>query len=184
VIACCQSERVYRRLIWLFVSVLVMVMALTWVFLSMRAVMDIGGTCASGGPYEIATPCPDNVGIFMAVGIPLMIVCALGGTALAVGYGAPDLLLPMWWLLFGSLGWNFLEYGLLDGELVWGWIICGVLFEAMALPALWFQLPWGHDGPAQLNPHPKKNQARWLLSYLLLGIVGAVLGLVTFAAVT
>ena len=31
---------------------------LTVLFLCMRSVMDIGGSCASGGPYEIANPCP------------------------------------------------------------------------------------------------------------------------------
>ena len=87
----------------------------------------------------------------------------------------------MWWLLFGSLGWNFLEYGLFSGDVMWGWVVCGVLFEAMALPALWFQLPWGHDGPPQLNPHPE-GQGRWLAGYAVLGVAGAALGWVTFYA--
>lgn len=171
----------FRRVSVLFASVLVMATALTWVFLSMRAVMDIGGSCASGGPYEIATPCPDNVAVLMTIGIPLMLVCAFAGTFVGVGLGAPDLLIPMWWLLFGSLGWNFLEYGLFSGDVVWGWVVCGVLFEAMALPALWFQLPVGHDGPPQLNPHPE-GQGRWLAAYAVLGVAGAALGWVTFHA--
>lgn len=102
----------------------------------MRAVMGTGGTCASGGPYEIATPCPDNVAVLMTLGIPLVVGCAIAGSAVAIGLGAPNLLLPMWWLLFGSLGRNFLEYGLYDGDVVWGWVVCGVPFEAMAIPAL------------------------------------------------
>jgi hypothetical protein len=178
----CHSEPVYRRLSLLFGSVLVMALALTWVFLGMRAVMDIGGACASGGAYEIATPCPDNVAGFLALGIPLMLVCAFVGTAVAVGLGAPDLLIPMWLLLFGSLGWNFLEYGLFDGEVVWGWLVCGVLFEAMAFPALLVLLPWGHDGPERLNPHPAEGAARWWAAYVVLGVAGAVLGWVTFYA--
>jgi hypothetical protein len=171
----------YRRLTTLFVSVLLVGMAITWVFLSMRAVMDIGGSCASGGPYEIATPCPDNVAVLMTLGIPLMLICAFVGTAAAVGVDAPDLLIPMWALLFGALGWNFLEYGLFSGDVVWGWLVCGVLFELMALPAVLFLLPFGHDGPTRLNARPP-GQGRWLLAYAVLGLAGAALGWVTFWA--
>jgi len=42
---------------------------LTILWLSMRAVMEIGGACASGGPYEIAVPCPDAVVAFMPLSI-------------------------------------------------------------------------------------------------------------------
>ena len=83
----------------LYASVLVMLLALTWVYLGMRSVMDIGGSCASGGPYVVANPCPDNVAGFLAISIPLMLVAAFVGSAVAVGLGAPNLLLPMWsWL--------------------------------------------------------------------------------------
>lgn len=181
VVAIDQATMVpYRRLTTLFVCVLLIGMAITWVFLSMRAV-DIGGSCASGGPYEIATPCPDNVAVLMTIGIPLMMVCAFVGTAAAAGVDAPDLLVPMWALLFGSLGWNFLEYGLFDGDVVWGWLLCGVLFELMALPAVLFLLPFGHDGPARLNPRPA-GRGPWLLGYAVLGLAGATLGYLTFWA--
>jgi hypothetical protein len=42
--------------------------------------------------------------------------------------------------LFGSLGWNFLEYGLTfeEGAIVWGWVIPGVVFVLMAVIPLWF----------------------------------------------
>ncbi|WP_243058068.1 hypothetical protein [Nocardioides sp. SR21] len=173
----------YRRLTALFAAVLVMALALTWVFMSMRAVMDVGGACASGGAYEIATPCPDNVAVFMTLGIPLMLVCAFIGSWIAVSIGAPDLLIPMWLLLFGSLGWNFLEYGMFGDDLVWGWIVCGVLFEAMALPALLFLLPFGNNGPVRLNPNPNPSRrGAWLLAYAVLGVVGAGLGWATFVA--
>ena len=90
-------------------------------------------------------------------------------------FGAPDLLIPMWLLLFGLLGWNFLEYGLFNGDIVWGWLVCGVLFEAMAFPALLILLPWGNDGPKQLNPRPE-GAARWWAAYVVLGVTGAALG--------
>ena len=40
-----------------------------------------------------------------------------------------------WPALFLSLGWNFLEFGFdppgEDDGLVWGWIVCGVVFWLM-----------------------------------------------------
>ena len=49
-----------------------------------------------------------------------------------------------WPALFLSLGWNFLDYGLDppggDDGLVWGWLVCAVLFFLMGglpLLALW-----------------------------------------------
>ena len=39
-------------------------------------------------------------------------------------------------LLFGSLGWNFLEYAFAEDGIVMGWLIPGIMFELMALPAL------------------------------------------------
>ena len=41
----------------------------------------------------------------------------------------------MWGVLFGSLGWNFLEFAFKGADIVWGWLVCGVLFWPMALPA-------------------------------------------------
>lgn len=170
----------YWSLTTLFACVFLMGLATTWVFFGMRAVMDIGGSCASGGPYEIATPCPDNVAVSMTLGIPLVVICAVVGN-LARPQSAPSLLLPIWALLFGALGWNFLEYGLTSGDVVWSWVLCGVLFELMALPAVLFLLPFGHNGLAGLNPRAE-GQGRWLLGYAVLGLAGATLGYLTYWA--
>ena len=45
-----------------FIGVAVVTMCLTVLFLCARAVMDVGGVCASGGPYVVASPCPKGVG--------------------------------------------------------------------------------------------------------------------------
>jgi hypothetical protein len=119
----------------LFTCVLLLFVALVWAWLSMRAVMGVGGSCASGGPYEIATPCPDGAWL-ISIAIPMLIITAMIGSALAIGLSAPNLLLPMWFLLFASLGWNFLEYGIFTGNVDVAWIVCGVVFELMALPVL------------------------------------------------
>jgi hypothetical protein len=130
-----------RRIVLMFLGLVILTTGLTLVFLSMRAVMDIGGMCATGGPYVVATPCPDGVAALM----PLGIIGGLAGLWLyAVNSSklpGPRLVFLAWSALFLSLGWNFWEFGLNppDGSdgVVWGWIICGVTFLAMGgLPLL------------------------------------------------
>ncbi len=50
---------------------------LTLVWLSMRAVMNVGGFCAEGGPYVIETPCPD--------GVPLLLMMGISASSCSVG---------------------------------------------------------------------------------------------------
>ena len=97
--------------------------------------MDLGGFCASGGPYEIAVECPDAVvattplsifGGFLSAGLMLWGGAALGGSWISLVFLA-------WPALFLTLGWNFLAYGFFppEGGWVWSWIVCGVLFVLM-----------------------------------------------------
>ena len=51
------------------VGVAGLAMCLTLVFLAMRAVMDVGGFCAEGGPYVIETHCPEGVPLVLIGGI-------------------------------------------------------------------------------------------------------------------
>lgn len=120
---------------------------LTLVFLSMRAVMDVGGFCAEGGPYEIQTHCPEGTVLLL----PLSIFGGLGSAALAAWKGSQiggpfaGLVALAWPALFISLGWNFLEYGLWppgdEGGIVWGWLIPGIVFEVMGIVPLLGLLP-------------------------------------------
>ena len=173
----------FRRLAALCACVVLCAVGLTWIYFGMRSVMDVGGACAEGGPYVIAQPCPDGTWMIM-VSIPLLLISAMAGTVIASGIeGAPDLLIPMWGLLFGSLGWNFLEYGAFSGELVWGWIICGVMFELMALPVLFLVLP----GKARWVPPASKGSPSalggwWWPTYAVLGFIGFMFGLISFNA--
>jgi len=181
----------YKTMLVTFLCVVIVAVCLTWTFLSMRAVAGVGGSCASGGPYEIATPCPDGSWL-IAIALPVMIIASLAGSGFASTIGGPNLLLPMWALLFGSLGWNFFEFGIFDDDLVWSWIVCGVLFWAMALPAWWWM------GAAVLRsikgltaePGSKKwaaatlDGALWLWGvYVLLTLAGALLGAGSYHAI-
>jgi hypothetical protein len=113
-------------------------LSLTILWLSMRAVMEIGGFCASGGPYVIAVPCPDAVVAFMPLSVFGLFIfgglVAWGGAAIPGGWAG--LVFLAWPALFLSLGWNFVEFGLAPpgaeaGEVSWSWLFCGVIFGLM-----------------------------------------------------
>lgn len=113
---------------------------ITLLFLGMRAVMDIGGACASGGPYVPRVECPEGVPALMVGGVWGGIVFLGLYLRAASRHRVPTLVALAWPALFLSLGWNFLEYGVNppSGEdLVWGWLVCAVLFALMGgLPLL------------------------------------------------
>ncbi len=125
----------------LSVGIAGLAMCLTLMFLGMRAVMDIGGACAEGGPYVPVQSCPEGstvaliggmFGLFLFGGIAMWYGSKVGG----IWSAAP---LLAWSGLFLSLGWNFLDYGVFnppEGEgVVWGWALCGVMFMVMgAIP--------------------------------------------------
>jgi hypothetical protein len=117
-----------------FIGVAAFVACLTVLFYCMRAVMDIGGSCASGGPYVVARPCPEGIGWMTPVSI-FAGLAALGWMiAWNHGLSGPKWALLAWPALFISLGYNFWDYGLdAPGEqgAVTGWIVCGVLFVLM-----------------------------------------------------
>lgn len=155
--------------------VLVVAVSLTWTYLSMRAVMNVGGSCAEGGPYVSAQPCPDG-SLLIAVAVPLLLIGSMIGTVSASMVGAPNLLVPMWGALFGSLGWNFLEYAVMGPDVVWGWLVCGVVFWGMALPAVLLMA-------AQLRSTRRGREVLWLPAYGVLGAAGVLLGWWSFVAV-
>jgi hypothetical protein len=160
-------------------SVLIVAVTLTWMYLSMRAVMGVGGACADGGPYVSAQPCPDG-SVLIAPAAPLMIIFSMIGTVSASQVGAPNLLVPMWGVLFGSLGWNFLEFTFTGPDVVWGWLVCGVMFWAMALPALALML----SGLRASLAKPTAGRAwMWLPAYGVLGALGLSLGWASYVAV-
>jgi hypothetical protein len=139
-----------RRSIVTFVCMVGIGAAFTALFFSMRSVMDIGGRCYSGNvgiDPAVVRQCPDGVA-------GLMIGAIFGGLILIGIYAfnavGPNLTLLAWPALFLSLGWNFLEYGFSppDGsdDIVWGWLICGILFVLMGGVPLIFGIKFLLDG--------------------------------------
>jgi hypothetical protein len=123
-----------RRAVAVFVTLAGVAAAMTLLFLSMRAVMRIGGSCASGGPYVPRQACPH--------GVPLALIGGIWGGLVFAGLywwqsasaHAPSFVFLLWPALFLSLGWNFLQFGLHPPEgqgVVAGWLVCAVLFILM-----------------------------------------------------
>jgi hypothetical protein len=128
----------------LFASTAGLAGAITTIFLSALSVMEIGGSCASGGPYVIANPCPRGVPWLLMGSIMGGLVLALVMSVAATRVGAPGLAWLAWPGLFLSLGWNFWEFGLdppFGGSVEWGWIMCGALFVAMGAGPVLLALP-------------------------------------------
>lgn len=143
-----DSSALVRRSIVTFLCMIGIAAAFATLFLSMRSVMDIGGSCASGNvPFEITRPCP--------TGVPGLMVGSIFGGLILLGIYAfnaigPNLTLLAWPVLFLSLGWSFLEYAFSppdgSGGIVWGWLICGILFVLMGGLPLIFGIKLAIDG--------------------------------------
>ncbi len=124
-----------------------MALCITLVYLGMRAVMDIGGSCADGGPYVSAASCPEGSTVALLGGIFLGLVFTGIATVGGMGVGGIWSAAPLfaWSGLFGALGWNFLDYGVVNAPaetgLDVGWAICGVLFWVMASGPLLGAIP-------------------------------------------
>src|SRR5262245_38134411 len=138
-----DTGRFIRKAALTFISLTIFVACLTALWYGMRSVMDIGGACGSSNGYQVATPCPGGAWLMP---VSIWVGLAALGVYVASNAGLPG---PQWWplawpALFLSLGWNFWEYGLdPPGEnapdIVWGWVVCGILFFLMgALPLLAF----------------------------------------------
>jgi hypothetical protein len=146
-----KTSRVVTKTVLLTIGTLGFVVCLTLTYHSMRAVMDVGGSCASGGPYAISRPCPEGVAWVMPVGIFGGFISVGIGLLGVFPQGGPRPYAFAWSALFLALGWNFLEYGFdpPGGGTSPGWLVCGFVFVLMGGVPLAF-LFWG-------------SAARWVL---------------------
>jgi len=152
-----------RGAVAIFLSLGVVSAALTMLWLGMRSVMDIGGFCAEGGPFVIEHHCPKGVAAIMPLSIWGGVIA--GGIYVwqTIKHKVPSLVWLFWPALFLSLGWNFLQYGLDPpggGGLVWGWLVCAIVFILMGGIPLLIALPFmvrayqRHDPESMAAPRP------------------------------
>jgi hypothetical protein len=153
-----------RKVVCTFVSLALLIACLTILWLCMRAVMDIGGSCGSSNTYEIATPCPEGIGWLMPVSIWAGLFALGFYIGNRSGLPGPEWAVLAWPALFLSLGFNFWEYGL-DAPgpqgMEWGMIICGVIFVLMGAVPLFAvlgsptarrELLWSDPSPVEKRP--------------------------------
>jgi hypothetical protein len=151
------------RVVWktalLTLGTLGFVFFLTLLYRSMRSVMDVGGFCAEGGPYEIRQHCPQGVAWIVPVSIFGMIASVGVGLLGVFRQGGPRPYVFAWSALFLALGWNFLEYGFdpPGGGTSGGWLVCGVVFVIMGgAPLFALRDPpaakWAFGGPPDGAP--------------------------------
>ena len=132
-----EAERPVRRAVAVVVlglGVAAGAAAITILSLIMRSVTAIGGSCADGGPYVSAQPCPTGTGTALLLVFACTLTCLIGTLWAASVLKAPIPLLLAWPAIFLTLGWNFLEDGFdpPDGQgVVTGFVVCGVLFVLM-----------------------------------------------------
>ena len=111
----------------------VFVLSFTLLFQVSFSVMALGGSCASGGPYEIAVECPDSVALFAPLSIFMGLAGVFVGIFLAQGFGTP-LQAWAWPILFCGLGAAFLTVFFTSGDPVG--LIIGAMFEIMGVVPL------------------------------------------------
>jgi hypothetical protein len=129
-----RAGKVVRKVIFLTLGTAIFIFCLTALYESMRAVMDVGGACASGGAYEIRQACPKGVGWVIPVSIFGMFAAGIFTFLGVFDEGGPRPYVFAWSALFLALGWNFLDYGFNPPDhhdTVWGWVICGIVFVVM-----------------------------------------------------
>ena len=115
---------------------------ITLLALDGRALMDIGGFCAEGGPYVIATHCPHNSDVIFLLGFlgggAAILLAASKSSAIGVGGGTVFLL--AFAAAFGVIGLESIVGGLDppgdEPGWAWGWLIMGSIFVAAALVPL------------------------------------------------
>lgn len=171
------------RLVILTACILAIGVSVAWLYFSMRAVMDVGGMCAEGGPYVIETHCPKGSALFTTISVPLWFAGVFIGLFAGASMRAPTPILPAWFLLFGLLGWNFLDYAFaVPGGVELSWLVCGIVFELMALPALAIWL-WSRFRTGSITDGPSSG-LQWTLFYIAALGIGLWLGQFTYNAWT
>lgn len=144
-----------------FVSWALFAFAFLGFFQTTGTVIGLGGYCASGGPYVIATPCPDAVVLFAPLGLFGMLIAVVVGLLLAPTFGAP-LYLWAWPIFFVAIGVQFLV-GITVGGGIVSSLLVGLLAVVMGFLPWWWMIRSGAQpfflGTADLRGRPFEYQA-------------------------
>ena len=159
------------------VCVFLLAVLITWFLTGMRAQMEVGPSCATGGPYVVVNPCPEHTTSLVLVGMFGSFFVALAGTVAAISAGAPNLLVPYWTFTAGGMSVAFLYDGVTDeGAPIWSYVLPGLLVLALALPGLYVMSPWQRIYDREPMPGALLSRNAWWLVYLVLAVLGVVVG--------
>ena len=100
-------------------------------------VMALGGSCASGGPYEIAVQCPDNIAAFAPLSVFGGLIAVGISIGFAQGFGTP-LTTWAWPILFVGLGSAFMLAFIFGQDIVG--LLLGGMFIVMGLVPIVLEL--------------------------------------------
>lgn len=109
------------------------------------SVLDVGGSCAWGGPYVPARVCPESVVVFAPLGILGVLVSWALAVALPRGLGV-SLVAWGWPILFVGIGAQFVLAGTRGQGIVVN-LVCGLLALGMGLLPAWFFVRRGALAP-------------------------------------
>ena len=134
-----MGSRVRMAAAWvgLAVSAAGVAAGITATYRGMRDLMvESGGVCARGGPFEVASECSDAQIVLLLGGIVGTLVFAGLHSGFSAWARGPSLgPFAIAGAGMAALGWNFLELGLdppQGGGTDVGWLVSGVLFWLMA----------------------------------------------------
>jgi len=101
----------------------------TLLLLVAASIVGLGVTsCATGGPFDVRTPCPDASWLIM-VPLPLAIGALAVGAYLGGGFGTP---LTTWAFPLTFVGFGIAFFiGAFAAGVGWGFLVCGALFLVM-----------------------------------------------------
>lgn len=179
-----QPHTPLHKYLLVFLGLTGFCLSLTILYLCMRAIMEVGGYCAEGGPYEIQVHCPSGTAVMAPLSVFSMIIFGLiyfiylVPNAFNFGY-------LFWTALFGSLGWNFLDFTIqsyYQKTLQIGWMICAIIFLLMAIGPV-FLLSSGEFKFLMFNNQQPPTQQLHILLFafqLIAIILGIWLGILIF----
>lgn len=116
------------------------VASLTVIYMSMRSVMDIGGSCGTIDNEGVIRSCPSGVAGLLPGAIWAGLIFTGLYVLVCAKFKVPSFVSLLWPALFLSLAYNFFDYGV-RGGVNGGWIVCGIVFALMGVVPLLWALP-------------------------------------------
>lgn len=128
------------RIAGAIVAWLMFAYSFTVLYQGISILSNLGGFCASGGPYVIETECPAIVSAALPLGFIGVFLSWMIALVFQRGFSAP-LVVWGWPILFVGLGLEFFLSIPISGAFVG--ILCGTLFVVMGIAPLIFELRAG-----------------------------------------